>query len=221
MPSEQTVDRYLSIADLSRLLGLPESTTRYYCKRFAEHLPHMGEGRKRRYAPESEGILRTVMEEMRRSKNAFAVDLVLNKATAGESVEPSAGEAACDTAPASTEGECGEAAIVPADGQQPVQAAAHGVMPAAAFPANGDIAVFSSQVMTMMERQTQALQEIASAMTLFASHHPAAAREDTERLREDLTSLKEDIRLSEERQSKDLEQTRKWLARFSEALAKR
>lgn len=35
----------LSIADISRHFSLPESTTRYYCKRFAAFIPSVGEGR--------------------------------------------------------------------------------------------------------------------------------------------------------------------------------
>lgn len=187
MSSDTTMERYLSIADLSRMLGLPESTTRYYCKRFADHLPHAGEGRKRRYAPESVDILRTVMEEMRRSKNAFAVDLALNKAAP----VPQA------------------ASPVPVGGAVGVQVE------------TGGFSLFSSQVMSLMERQTSALQEIAAAMTLFASHHPAQANDENERLKGELEALKDSMRDSAEAHKKDLEQTRKWLARFSEALAKR
>lgn len=199
MPSEHTMERYLSIADLSRLLGLPESTTRYYCKRFASHLPHTGEGRKRRYAPESEAILRTVMAEMRRSKNAFAVDMALSDAAA-KAEEETSGNGYGEE----------KAAMVPSGTPSLVQNAL-----------DGGAAQFSVQVLSLMERQTQALQEIAAAMALFVSHHPAHGREENNLLREELSGLREAMRLSEEKQTKDLEQTRKWLARFSEALAKR
>ena len=38
-----------SISDLARRFGLPESTARFYCKRFRDFLPHAGEGKRRRY----------------------------------------------------------------------------------------------------------------------------------------------------------------------------
>ena len=197
MPSEQTMERYLSIADLSRLLDLPESTTRYYCKRFAAHLPSVGEGRKRRFVPESEAVLRVVVEEMRRSKNAFAVDLALAGAASGAR---GGGEFPVD-----------DISMAPATTRQSIQISS----------GSDDVSVFSSQIMSLMERQTQALQEIAGAMTLFASYHPANGNKENEALREELAALRETMRLSEEKQTKDLEQTRKWLARFSEALVKR
>ena len=75
--------KLLTIAELARILTLPESTTRYYCKRFAGHLPFVGDGRRRRYKPEAAAILQTVADTMRRDKNAYAVDLVLRESAAG------------------------------------------------------------------------------------------------------------------------------------------
>jgi len=63
----------LRIADLSRLLELPESTIRYYCKRFAHKLPQVGVGRQRRYQRESLEILQSLIAPLRRDK-AFAPD---------------------------------------------------------------------------------------------------------------------------------------------------
>ena len=69
--------RLLPIAELARSLDLPESTTRYYCNRFAAHLPSVGEGRRRRYKAEALEKLQTIAQTMRRDKNAYAVDLAL------------------------------------------------------------------------------------------------------------------------------------------------
>lgn len=75
--------RLLTIAELARSLNLPESTTRYYCNRFAAHLPSVGEGRRRRYKPEALETLQTIARTMRRDKNAYAVDLALRHEDAG------------------------------------------------------------------------------------------------------------------------------------------
>ena len=47
----------LSIADISRHFSLPESTTRYYCKRFAQFIPSVGDGRRRRYRRETLDVI--------------------------------------------------------------------------------------------------------------------------------------------------------------------
>lgn len=175
----------LSIADLARRLQLPESTTRYYCKRFAAHLPHEGEGRRRRYRSEAVEILSAIAKSMRQNKNALAVDFALQ-----------------------------------ASAREPVPQIR---LPQPAEPVSG----LSAQIMALMERQTQALQQIAAAMTLFVSGNPAAptafpvGSEETETLRNALGSLRDELQAAEEAHQKELDQIRKWLARFTEAMASR
>lgn len=82
-----TAPGLLTIAELARILDLPESTTRYYCNRFAAHLPSVGEGRRRRYKPEAQEALRGIARTMRRDKNAYAVDLALRDGAANVSRE--------------------------------------------------------------------------------------------------------------------------------------
>ncbi|SHK92099.1 MerR family transcriptional regulator [Desulforamulus aeronauticus] len=41
----------LTIADISRVTGFPESTVRFYRDKFHNYIPYRGEGRKRRYEP--------------------------------------------------------------------------------------------------------------------------------------------------------------------------
>ena len=53
MRKSPKTEALLSIADISRHFSLPESTTRYYCKRFAAYIPSVGEGRRRRYRSET------------------------------------------------------------------------------------------------------------------------------------------------------------------------
>lgn len=50
----------LTIRQLADALALPESTVRYYRDAFAEAIPAVGQGRRRRYPPEALDILRTI-----------------------------------------------------------------------------------------------------------------------------------------------------------------
>lgn len=70
-------DSLLSIADISRHFSLPESTTRYYCKRFAAFIPSVGEGRRRRYRKETLDVVAAILEEMQKSRTAAAVETAL------------------------------------------------------------------------------------------------------------------------------------------------
>ena len=70
-------DSLLSIADISRHFSLPESTTRYYCKRFAAFIPSVGEGRRRRYRKETLEVVAAILEEMQKSRTAAAVEVAL------------------------------------------------------------------------------------------------------------------------------------------------
>lgn len=64
----------LSIADIARHFSIPESTARYYCKRFAPFIPCVGEGRRRRYRPETRDVIAVILDEMRKSRTAAAVE---------------------------------------------------------------------------------------------------------------------------------------------------
>ena len=186
----------LTIAELSRHLELPESTTRYYCNRFAEYLASVGEGRRRRFKPEALEVLKTIAQTMRRDKNAYAVDLALRS---------SAGTLA--------------------------------TIPAADAPSGQIVAptgAIAGQMLSLMENQTRALQEIAGAMSLFAEKFTAAplppvghisgsspveGSPTEDDLRKEIAVLRAQIRTSESVHQNDLEQLRKWLTRLGETLA--
>ena len=68
----------LSIADISRHFSLPESTTRYYCKRFSGFIPSVGEGRRRRYRPETLDVIAVILDQMQKSRTAAAVEDALH-----------------------------------------------------------------------------------------------------------------------------------------------
>jgi DNA-binding transcriptional MerR regulator len=176
----------LTIADLSKRLGLPESTTRYYCKRFAQHLPYVGEGRKRRYRPEAVDILTAIAEGMRQNKNALAVDFALQASAAS--------------------------------------------LPAKRPPSEPDFLQLKpdagEKIMLFMERQTEALRQIADAMNMLAAskaHETVliSAGEEVENLRGEVDALRKELQNKEEKYQQKMEQLRSWLARFSEAMARR
>jgi DNA-binding transcriptional MerR regulator len=70
-------ERLLTIADIARHFSLPESTARYYCKRFAAFMPVCGEGRRKRYRKTALDVVRAVLEAMRDARTAAGVEAVL------------------------------------------------------------------------------------------------------------------------------------------------
>jgi len=55
-------ERLLSVAEIARKLGVPESTVHYWKNRFAQHLPSAGAGRQKRFRPEAVEIFRVIAE---------------------------------------------------------------------------------------------------------------------------------------------------------------
>lgn len=74
-----TREQLLTLADIARHFNLPESTARYYCKRFAEFIPAVGEGRRRRYRRESLEVVAAVLDHMRTARTAAGVEDALNR----------------------------------------------------------------------------------------------------------------------------------------------
>ncbi|MBO4336225.1 MAG: MerR family transcriptional regulator [Desulfovibrio sp.] len=74
MTTTTSDDQLFSIADIARHFSLPESTCRYYCKRFAEYIPSVGEGRRRRYRKTTLDVIAAILEEMKKSRTASAVE---------------------------------------------------------------------------------------------------------------------------------------------------
>ena len=63
----------LTITGIAQKLGMPESTVRYYRNKFSDFIPMVGEGRKRRYKPETLEII-SLIEKMFR-ENQTAIDI--------------------------------------------------------------------------------------------------------------------------------------------------
>ncbi|RUU72760.1 MerR family transcriptional regulator [Mesorhizobium sp. M7A.F.Ca.MR.362.00.0.0] len=60
----------LTLTEIAKTLKLAESTTRYYRDRFEEFIPSVGEGRKKRYKPETIDILKYIAEAYNRNISA-------------------------------------------------------------------------------------------------------------------------------------------------------
>ena len=74
MISSPTEDQLYSIADIARHFSLSESTCRYYCKRFSAYIPSVGEGRRRRYRKTTIEVISAILDEMKKSRTANAVE---------------------------------------------------------------------------------------------------------------------------------------------------
>ncbi len=55
-------ERLLSVAEIARRLGVPESTVHYWKNRFAQHLPSLGSGRQKRFRSEAVEVFRVIAE---------------------------------------------------------------------------------------------------------------------------------------------------------------
>lgn len=182
--------RLLTIAELARSLDLPESTTRYYCNRFAAHLPSVGEGRRRRYKPEALEKLQTIAQTMRRDKNAYAVDLVLQNKEPGPLL------------PAAMQGQANFAGQILAMMENQTKALQ-------------DIA----QAMAVFAERLAVPSPPQPAGASPEKPETGAGGGETSGLHDEIASLREQIRASESVHQNDLEQLRKWLTRLGEAVA--
>ena len=200
---------YLSMTELARRLDLPESTMRYYCKRFTKFLPYKGEGRRRRYAPETEKTLVFIANAMHRNKNATAVELMLQS------------------------GQFNPGLHIP-------QSAAVDVLPSMAVPqaviqpAPAISAESGQLLISIMERQADALGKIAESLGNFVGHLAAQAErgayatalpssvqaDSGDDLRQEILEIKQQMFTAEKVHQEDLEQLRKWLGHMGEAVAK-
>lgn len=198
-PTQQ--ETLLSIADIARHFDLPESTARYYCKRFAEHIPSVGEGRRRRYRPETLEVIALVLEEMQKSRTAASVEELLatqfprNVEIRPLSILPPAHETSdLQVVTASP--------VAPASPQE--------ALPLPESPA----------VLQLLERQTSALEGMLHVLRLLVERMPLAtgdpATETTAatELRKEVQTLRTLLEACEKNHQSDLDQIRKWVGKL-------
>lgn len=199
----------MTMADLAARFALPESTARYYCRRFNAFLPQDGQGR-RRYKPEAMPVFAAIQEAMRRTRHARSVEMELSLQFAAAPAEGRDG---------ATDREIAQAA------------------PAAVVYDYNPVAVmqeFSRNILHVLNAQAQALERIADALSGAGTVAAAAPGHETvanktaatapepgavtsaeiEALRKEIKTLRGLMDSSEQIHQQDVEQLRKWLNRL-------
>ncbi len=192
-------DPLLTLTQIAKHFSLPESTMRYYSKRFSNFLPIQGEGRRRRYEPEALDIFALIIHEMQSGKNAHAIENILTQRMENEA-----------------------AIIVPA---YPVS---HEQAPLQHLQANTlsqhEEQMGSNFAIKLLEQQTQAMQSIAQSLSILANQQEEmrklaaeahSASEENVRLRGEVGTLKELLHASESVHQDDLKQVHTWMSRLA------
>lgn len=185
----------LSIVDIARHFSLPESTARYYCKRFAPFIPSCGEGRRRRFRPEVIPVIETILEVMRTSRTASAVEqeLALRYPRNADSTDA--------------------IALVPV--APPALPQGHELA-----PQGTDL---PSLALHLLQQQSHALDNIGKALQMMLSRQEQldalatqaeAAAEENAALRTEVGNLRQQVYAAEALQQADLEQLRTWMGRI-------
>ena len=73
------MDKCYTIAEIGKVLHLPESTVRYYRDRYTHYIPFQGQGRKKRYPQQALEVLRMITEESHRNTTAEAIEELLSR----------------------------------------------------------------------------------------------------------------------------------------------
>lgn len=213
--TQAPADDLLTIADIARRLSLPESTARYYCKRFAAFMPTVGDGRRRRYRTGTLTIIEAIIEAMHTARTASAVEAILarrfprNAAVQPAPVRAGAADGVSATSPTATP-------------PQPVRPlpVAEGAPAAPPVPAGG---LEPGQALyALIEHQTRALDTIAAALSTLAARQSAldlladlarTAEGEVGAIRKDVATLRLLLDSSEKIHQQDLDQLRDWLGR--------
>ena len=70
------------MAEIAKQLNLAESTARFYRNRFEDYIPSVGEGRKKRYKPDTVEVLRFIAEGFKRNLTAMDIEEGLSRMVA-------------------------------------------------------------------------------------------------------------------------------------------
>jgi len=171
----------LTISDIAKRLGLPESTVRYYRDRFPEYVPSVGDGRRRRYRPEAVDVLRFIADGLRNDRTATDIAEALSRMfpkTVDVNEEPQQSTAAAQQQPTAMTYE-------PQQGRNQTAAV----------------------MFAIMAQQAQAIQQIAASLDKLAAQAEAAyaLRKEVERLRNELAETAMARRKAEEKAQAALE----------------
>ncbi len=214
------MDKTFSITEIARHFSLPESTARYYCKRFASFLPIHGEGRRKRYGEKSLELIASIIEYMKQGKTASMVEEELCARfprVMDVSVENSAENYARSSAGSVSE-------VV---GKEIVAHSSYVEVSGKSKHSDVDTnynTQGSQQVLQLLEKQTSAMQSIAASLSVLATQKEdmqrledaaRTAKEENTLLREEVSVLQHLLNSSEKIHQDDLDQVRTWMGRLA------
>ncbi len=189
----------LTLTEIAKHFSFPESTMRYYSKRFANYLPIQGSGRRRRYEQHALEIFAIIIQELQSGKNAVAIESILSQHLADK-----------------------DAIIVPAVHVSHSPAPKADTLPMA--PSGTEEHMGSNFALKLLEQQTQAMQSIASSLSILATQQEEmrrlteeaqSASEENVRLRGEVGALKELLNAAEIVHQDDLKQVHTWMSRLA------
>ncbi len=227
------MSKNFSLADIARHFSLPESTARYYCKRFAPFMVIYGEGRRKRYGEESLQVVSTIMEHMKLGKTANMVEEVLNRRF------PRTMDATINEV--SSEHSTFDASNLSAENNNfaPNYANTATVHEMAPYAQNNAMAENKASLqgqhmegaagqllMQYLEQQSDALQSIAQSLAVLAGQKndmqrledaARTSKEENTLLRKEVHVLKNLLHSSEQVHHDDLHQMRSWMSRLAKS----
>ena len=196
----QSRTNLLTMADLAARFSLPESTARYYCRRFDAFLPQKGTGR-RKYTADAVPVFAAIQEAMRRTRHARSVEMELSLQFPANA--PAVKEAA-------------QGVLVPS-------APDYNPAPVLQEFSRGILQVLSAQAQAL-ERIADVLsgiERIVPANDAAEPPAPKAASAENPQTGKDIAELRKEIKTlrglmdsSEQIHQQDVEQLRKWLNRL-------
>lgn len=221
--SQTTDEGLLTIADIARRLSLPESTARYYCKRFAAFMPTVGDGRRRRYRGDTLTIIAAIMEAMHSARTASAVEAILARSfPRNAAAQPAPARSATEAPPSAPVSASPAHAQVHPISLAPAHAAPHATSLTTGISASGISVEPGHALYALMEQQARALDTIAAALSTLAARQSAldlladlarTAEDEVGTIRKDVETLRLLLDSSDRIHQQDLDQLRNWLGR--------
>ncbi len=219
------MDTRLTITEIARHFSIPESTARYYCKRFAPFLPIFGEGRRKRYGEKSIQIIASIIEFMRQGKTAAVVEEEL--AAHFPRIMEVHVESRTGSAPST---------VSQQRNSSEENASCQDLAPHTAYvelqpsPRHSEVDVThtagSQHVLHLLEQQTSAMQSIAQSLSILATQKEdmqrledaaRTSKEENTMLREEVYVLQTLLHSSEKVHQDDLDQVRSWMSRLAKS----
>ena len=200
----QSRTNLLTMADLAARFSLPESTARYYCRRFDAFLPQKGT-RRRKYTADAVPVFAAIQEAMRRTRHARSVEMELslqfpaNAPAVKEAVQGVLVRSAPDYSPAPI-----------------LQEFSRGILQILSAQAQALERIADALSGIGQTTQTDSAPKSTASKTAAAQENPQLNK-DVEELRKEIKTLRGLMDSSEQIHQQDVEQLRKWLNRLGAA----